>query len=416
MTGDRPLHHHLGRLPRRGRPATTTATTSRRRLHPQFDDWAREYRMPVRRPHGRRGQPELGPPTGGWPSSRPTASSPRSSSPTPSRPSIPSRRLKAQLPGATEGDLELRWAGLRAHNRWLADFCAAAPGRRARHRPDHAARRRRRRWPRSSGRPRPGMTRRRPAARRPSRAPASSPSTRGSTTRSGGPARWPGSPSTTTAAAPCRPSGDAGHRQGHVHARGHLVGPPVPVAPHLRRRARAPSRPAVRLHRAGHRLDPRDPRHPRLLLPPDGHRDRLPGARVGAARRLAARPCDRASTGPASATSGRASCARPRRPCATPSASTRSCGAATTPTRSRAIPFSREALRLSFAGIDPVEVQADARRQRRPASSASTWTASAEVAAAGRADPRRDQPSHCALDEIPSERRPLPGLRRRQLT
>ena len=38
---------------------------------------------------------------------------------------------RASCPGPTEGDLELRWAGLRAHNRWLADFCAAAPGRRA---------------------------------------------------------------------------------------------------------------------------------------------------------------------------------------------------------------------------------------------------------------------------------------------
>jgi len=28
-------------------------------------------------------------------------------------------------------DLERRWAGLQAHNRWLADFCAEAPGRRA---------------------------------------------------------------------------------------------------------------------------------------------------------------------------------------------------------------------------------------------------------------------------------------------
>ena len=26
---------------------------------------------------------------------------------------------------------ELRWAGLKAHNRWLADFCAETPGRRA---------------------------------------------------------------------------------------------------------------------------------------------------------------------------------------------------------------------------------------------------------------------------------------------
>jgi predicted TIM-barrel fold metal-dependent hydrolase len=31
----------------------------------------------------------------------------------------------------TAADYERRWAGLQAHNRWLADFCAAAPGRRA---------------------------------------------------------------------------------------------------------------------------------------------------------------------------------------------------------------------------------------------------------------------------------------------
>ena len=31
----------------------------------------------------------------------------------------------------TAADYELRWAGVQAHNRWLADFCAAAPGRRA---------------------------------------------------------------------------------------------------------------------------------------------------------------------------------------------------------------------------------------------------------------------------------------------
>src|SRR5205085_1542347 len=31
----------------------------------------------------------------------------------------------------TEADYDRRWAGLQAHNRWMADFCAAAPGRRA---------------------------------------------------------------------------------------------------------------------------------------------------------------------------------------------------------------------------------------------------------------------------------------------
>ena len=30
-----------------------------------------------------------------------------------------------------EADYERRWAGVQAHNRWLADFCAQAPGRRA---------------------------------------------------------------------------------------------------------------------------------------------------------------------------------------------------------------------------------------------------------------------------------------------
>jgi len=44
-------------------------------------------------------------------------------------PFYPSMSLSAQQPSAEE--YELRWAGLRAHNRWMADFCAEAPGRRA---------------------------------------------------------------------------------------------------------------------------------------------------------------------------------------------------------------------------------------------------------------------------------------------
>ena len=46
-------------------------------------------------------------------------------------PFFPQASLVHQPPGATAGDLALRWEGLRAHNRWLADFCAATPGRRA---------------------------------------------------------------------------------------------------------------------------------------------------------------------------------------------------------------------------------------------------------------------------------------------
>ena len=34
-------------------------------------------------------------------------------------------------PPETARELELRWAGLRAHNRWLADFCSLSPERRA---------------------------------------------------------------------------------------------------------------------------------------------------------------------------------------------------------------------------------------------------------------------------------------------
>src|SRR3954463_702796 len=46
-------------------------------------------------------------------------------------PFFPKSSLVNQPPGATDGDLTKRWAGLQAHNRWLADFCSQAPGRRA---------------------------------------------------------------------------------------------------------------------------------------------------------------------------------------------------------------------------------------------------------------------------------------------
>jgi len=46
-------------------------------------------------------------------------------------PFFPQPSLLNQPPPANAGDLDLRWAGLHAHNRWLAEFCAAAPGRRA---------------------------------------------------------------------------------------------------------------------------------------------------------------------------------------------------------------------------------------------------------------------------------------------
>jgi predicted TIM-barrel fold metal-dependent hydrolase len=46
-------------------------------------------------------------------------------------PFFPGGALVNQIPPADAHDHELRWAGLQAHNRWLADFCARTPGRRA---------------------------------------------------------------------------------------------------------------------------------------------------------------------------------------------------------------------------------------------------------------------------------------------
>jgi predicted TIM-barrel fold metal-dependent hydrolase len=46
-------------------------------------------------------------------------------------PFFPKVSLGTQPPPADAHELELRFAGLRAHNRWLVDFCAALPGRRA---------------------------------------------------------------------------------------------------------------------------------------------------------------------------------------------------------------------------------------------------------------------------------------------
>jgi len=45
-------------------------------------------------------------------------------------PFFPGGVLTVGIP-QTRDDYERRWAGLRAHNRWLVDFCAEAPGRRA---------------------------------------------------------------------------------------------------------------------------------------------------------------------------------------------------------------------------------------------------------------------------------------------
>lgn len=101
-----------------------------RRHWDRFDDWARDYAIPHEDLMG-----EDGPRN--WDHARRLADLEADGIvaevifPNTIPPFYPEPSLKAQQPGATDGDLELRWAGLQAHNRWLADFCSAAPGRRA---------------------------------------------------------------------------------------------------------------------------------------------------------------------------------------------------------------------------------------------------------------------------------------------
>jgi predicted TIM-barrel fold metal-dependent hydrolase len=98
------------------------------RYHEAFDDWARGYTVPheLMGDEGRRN----------WDSARRLADLERDGIAAEvvfpnTVPPFFQRRLAVEMPGATEDHRELRWAGLRAHNRWLADFCAAARGRRA---------------------------------------------------------------------------------------------------------------------------------------------------------------------------------------------------------------------------------------------------------------------------------------------
>ena len=115
-------------------------------------------------------------------------------------PFFPVASLVTQPPPADAHDLELRWAGLQAHNRWLADFCARRPGRRAGiaqillHDVDRAVDEIR--WAHDQR-----AHRRHPAARRAARRRACRRCTRPTTTRSGRCARSSACRSTTTAAA-----------------------------------------------------------------------------------------------------------------------------------------------------------------------------------------------------------------------
>ncbi len=128
LAGDRYIVD-LVRRPRRRRDRRATATTSSRGTTSEFDEWAESFVNPFADLRADVGVPQLGQHGAGSGSSRTTASSPRCCSPTPSRPS--SRRATCCCGPRRADEYELRWAGLRAHNRWMADFCADTPGRRA---------------------------------------------------------------------------------------------------------------------------------------------------------------------------------------------------------------------------------------------------------------------------------------------
>ena len=124
----RSLHRHLGRRPRRRRhrrlPALPGLPLPRRvrRL-------GRRLREPLRRPPGAHGPTATGTPSAAWPRHESDGIVAEVLFPNTVPPFFEQGNLVA-LPPSPE-DYERRWAGVQAHNRWLADFCAAAPGRRA---------------------------------------------------------------------------------------------------------------------------------------------------------------------------------------------------------------------------------------------------------------------------------------------
>ena len=98
------------------------------RYHEQFDDWADHYVNPF-------GDLEKPLADRNWDSAKRTADLEADGVvaeviyPNTVPPFFPKGGLTALAPNADE--FELRLAGLRAHNRWLAEFCADLPGRRA---------------------------------------------------------------------------------------------------------------------------------------------------------------------------------------------------------------------------------------------------------------------------------------------
>ena len=249
-------------------------------------------------------------------------------------PFFPGGALVTQAPPADAHELELRWAGLQAHNRWLADFCAAVPGRRAGiaqimlHDVDasveeiHC---------REGTRPH----RRRPAARRASRhrtAPAAPQALRAALgrVRRG---RHPGEPPRGERRTAARmEQEDIVMFLLEVTWWSHNVLTNLIVGGVLERHPGS----AVRLHRAGHRVGPRAPRACSTTSSTACATRSARRSASGACRSSRSCRCSRASTGRASATSAPASSGRRRCRSASRSGSTGSCGGATTRTRRRA--------------------------------------------------------------------------------
>ena len=112
------------------------------RLHAEFDEWVKRFENPFADTEG---------PTAyrNWDSKRRLEELEEDGVvaevlfPNTVPPFYPTANLTAvPLPA---GEHELRWEGLKAHNRWMADFCNDTPGRRAGLRANPGARRRRRR-------------------------------------------------------------------------------------------------------------------------------------------------------------------------------------------------------------------------------------------------------------------------------
>ena len=100
------------------------------RWHDEFDAWAAGFEMPYEDLKG-----DLGPRN--WDSARrlrdlhADGQAAEVIFPNTVPPFFPKVALTTQPPAVTAADMERRWAGLQAHNRWLVDFCNDAPGQRA---------------------------------------------------------------------------------------------------------------------------------------------------------------------------------------------------------------------------------------------------------------------------------------------